>query len=321
MARTLLITGGLGYVGGRLALALAERTDWDLRVATRTPPQSHPSWLLRGEIVGVDLFSDADLQAACRGVHGVLHLSALNEIESAQNPQLALQVNGIGTLRLLNAACEAGVERFVYFSTAHVYGAPLVGNIDESTLTRPVHPYAISHHIGEAVVLAAHDSRRIAGLVLRLSNGVGAPAHAKVNRWTLIGNDLCRQAVMEGALRLRSSGLQRRDFITLTDVSRAVLHCLQLPISSWGNGLFNLGGEQALRAIDFAERVAHRCGAVLGYLPPIIRPQPSPGEADLPLTYRIDKLRATDFQLAGSVDDEIDATLRLCKGMPEVAAP
>ena len=114
----------------------------------------------------------------------IVHLAAMNEMDCARDPAAALEVNTALTLRLLNAAVAAGVRRFVYLSTAHVYGAPLRGHIDERALPRPVHPYAITHRAAEDFVLAAFDAGRIEGVVLRLSNGVGAPAHAAVDRWT-----------------------------------------------------------------------------------------------------------------------------------------
>ncbi|TCV84274.1 NAD-dependent epimerase/dehydratase family protein [Sulfurirhabdus autotrophica] len=312
MSGTVLLTGAMGYVGGRIAQTLAEKNSGTLRMASRTPPIHRPVWLARGEMVALDLFSDEDLQKACSGVNCIVHFAAMNEIDCAQYPQQALQVNGLGTLRLLQAAISAGVERFIYFSTAHVYGAPLVGDIDEELLPRPIHPYAITHRVAEDFVLAAHDCGDLTGIVVRLSNGLGAPTHPEVNRWTLIGNDLCRQAVQNKELTLRSSGLQWRDFVTMTDVGRAVLHLMGLSKSACGNGLFNLGGANSMRIIDLATHIAERCGEVLGYVPPITRPQPNFSEKDIGLTYRMDKLLSTGFKLSGNFDEEVDATLRLC---------
>ena len=165
----------------------------------------------------------------------------------------------------------------------------------------------------EDCVLAAHDTRRFVGLALRLSNGFGAPAYPAVNRWTLIVNDLCRQAVENHRLVLRSAGLQARDFITLHDTARALSHCLDLPPTSVGDGLFNVGGESPLRVIDLGREIAQRCEAVLGFTPDIVRPEPLPGEATTMLDYRIDKIKATGFTLTGDRLAEIDATLRLCR--------
>ena len=213
---------------------------------------------------------------------------------------------------MLRAAIKAGVERFIYFSTAHVYGSPLAGVLTENSLPRPQHPYAITHRTAEDFVLAAWDKKEIEGIVVRLSNGFGAPERADVNRWTLLANDLCKQAVVDKKLVMRSSGLQSRDFITLEDVARAVLHLLNLPAQACGNGLFNLGGENAMRIIDVAQRVADRSEAALGFRPEVQRPLPAPGETTIPLDYRIDKLKATGFSLLSNMDKEIDNTLKLC---------
>jgi UDP-glucose 4-epimerase len=313
MMDNVLITGGSGYIGGRLVQALVEDPRFHLRLGTRQPSANRPMWPKAVEIVPLDLLSDDDLNSACRGVRSVIHLAALNEIDSLANPEAALNVNGLGSVKLLEAAQRAGVERFIYFSTAHVYGTPLAGIITEKCLPRPIHPYAITHRVAEDFVLAAHDQKTIQGIVLRLSNGFGAPASVSVNRWTLIVNDLCLQAMTTGKLVLKSSGLQMRDFITLSDVARSVQHVLSSPASILQDGLFNLGGECSLRIINLAQRIADRASKILGFTPPIQRPEPGPAETFQPLEYRIDKFKSTGFTLSRHIDEEIDATLHFCK--------
>lgn len=313
MRRVVLISGSLGYLGGRIAQVLARDPKLELRLGTRRPTLSRPDWLDTGEPIRMELMEAESLAAACAGVDCVVHLAAMNEIDSALDPERALLVNGLGTLRLLRAAEHAGVERFVYLSTAHVYGAPLVGTITEESLPRPAHPYSITHRTAEDFVISAHDRKALTGLVVRLSNGFGAPTHAEVDRWTLLVNDLCRQAVQSGKLLLRSSGLQQRDFVTLHDVGRGVRHLLDLPRAACGSAIFNLGGENPLRVIDLAQRIAARCTAVLGVTPPIERPEPSAGESTEYLDYRVDRLKETGFRLEGDFDAEIDATLLLCR--------
>ena len=313
MMDKMFITGASGYLGGRLVQAFVTEPRFHLRLGTRQPRAIRPAWPREAEIVPLDLFSPEDLDSACRGVRYVIHLAALNEIESLANPEEALLINGLGSLKLLEAAQRAGVERFIYFSTAHVYGAPLAGMITEESLPRPHHPYAITHKVAEDFVLAAHDKKTIQGLVLRLSNGFGAPAAVDVNRWTLIVNDLCRQAVTTGKLVLKSSGRQWRDFITLSDVARSVQHLLNLPASACQDGLFNLGGECSLQIIALAQRIANRASRFLGFTPPIQRPESGPAESFQPLEYKVDKLKSTGFTLRRNIDEEIDATLRFCK--------
>lgn len=313
MSDRILITGGFGYVGGRVAAFLAEDPAFLVRLATRRPNPQLPEWLPHGEVVSLDMASEDDLRHALDGVRHVVHLAAANEIESAQNPEKALIDTGLGTLRMLNAAIAAHVERFVFMSTAHVYGAPLEGVIDEQRLPRPLHPYAITHRTGEDFVLAAQAQGKIKGLVVRLSNGFGVPTHAAVDRWSLIFNDLCRQAVMTRQLVLKTSGLQRRDFIALADVARAVEHLLEMPAESCQDGLFNLGGECSMSMREVAQLVAERCEVVLGFKPLLVAPDPAPGEKGNDLDFRLDKLKATGYALSGDMRREVDALLRLCQ--------
>lgn len=310
MKDNVLITGGLGYVGGRIAQAISQQSEYNLVLSTRQNNTVLPHWLDKGKIISVDLLSESDLAAACQGVKAIVHLAALNEIDSAIDPEQALMINGMGTLKLLRAAERAGVERFIYFSTAHVYGAPLQGLITETTVPRPMHPYAITHHIAEDFVLA---SNKLKGMVVRLSNSLGAPAHSDVNRWTLIANDLCRQAVTTKQLVLKSSGMQKRDFIALSDVCAAVDHLLKLPAKDCKDGLFNLGGQCTLRIIELTNLIADRCQIVLGFKPPILCPSPTKDEVDFDLAYEISKLKSTGFEINGSISEEIDATLKFCQ--------
>lgn len=311
MKTSVLITGACGYVGGRVAVALAE-SGYQVYCGTRKVDLTPPDWLPSMRMVHIDWGSEEMLIEACRGMDFVIHLAAMNEIESAEDPVGALTMNGVSTLRLLNASIATKVRRLLYFSTAHVYGSPLQGEINELTLPRPIHPYAISHKVAEDFILAAHDLEKIEGVVIRLSNGFGAPATPNVNRWTLLVNDLCRQAIENGELRLKSSGEQLRDFITLGDVARAVIHLIKLDRHSLANGLFNLGGGKAISILEMAEKVVSRWKVLSGNEIQIIRPASNMLQP-LSLDYQCNKLGSTGFTLMSSDDGEIDATLKLCK--------
>lgn len=308
--RRVLITGGLGYVGGRVAKFLAQRGDLEIVLGSRKECIS-PAWLPDARVAGINWGSSESLLSACDGVDTVIHLAAMNDGECMRDPVAALEVNAVNTARLVEAAKACNVRRFIYFSTAHIYGSPLIGEIDESTLPRSRHPYASSHRAAEDVVLAAGN--KMVSVVLRLSNACGVPAHADANCWMLLMNDLCRQAVTERRLTLRSAGLQQRDFVMLHDVARGVLHMLDLSPTEIGDGIFNFGGGRAMRIIDMAEMIQARSAQVLGFTPEIVRPEPMPGEWGGELKYCIDKLLATGFRLTGDPAAEIDATLRFCQ--------
>jgi UDP-glucose 4-epimerase len=251
----------------------------------------------------------AALAKAVTGVRAVIHLAAPDELLSRKDPTEALEVTGQGTHRLLQAALEAGVPRFLYFSTFHVYGPWIRGRITEETATRPVHPYAITHRLAEDYVNWFRHEYRIQTLILRLSNAIGWPADPLVDRGTLVFNDLCRQAVLNGHLRLRSDGSQVRDFIMLTDVARAVEHCLDL--SDWGDGLFNLGSGRTLSVLQLAEAIAAAYTDSRGKRVKIERGTGRSGESTPAFEFCIEKLLATGFVLRGNFLEETIGTFAL----------
>jgi UDP-glucose 4-epimerase len=314
MKQSILLTGGLGYVGGRVAEWLARDPNFEIFVTSRDPESALlPDWCPIDHCIRLDLLIDEDFREVCKNMDVVIHFAALNEIDSARDPERALLINSLGTEKLVRSAVSSGVKRFIYFSTAHIYRSPLEGTITETTLPRPVHPYAITHRTAEDFVLAASREGKIQGIVLRLSNSIGAPINANVDRWSLISNDLCRQVITSKEIRLKSSGIQVRDFIALSDVARAVTHMISLNADKLDNGIFNLGGEQTLSIMQLATRIQERCKLKFNFSPPIIRQEPAAGDMGMQLTYSIEKLKSTGFHPRGNLDQEIDNTLDFCR--------
>ncbi|MDW7776922.1 MAG: NAD(P)-dependent oxidoreductase [Methanosarcinales archaeon] len=313
---TILITGGFGYIGGRLAQYLGHiYGDANIRLLVRNDSYV-PEWVGEKQIVTGDLLDISSLELACEDVDTVIHLAALNEIDSAKDPLAALRVNGEGTLNLINAAILNNVKKIIYFSTFHVYGLNASGNITENTVPLPVHPYAITHHVSEDFIRMADNKKDIEGIILRLSNGFGYPANPQVNRWSLVVNDLCLQAVLNNKMVLKSSGKQHRDFVTLTDVSRCVEHLLSIDSQKLNAAdcIYNLGGEFSCSILDMAELIKERCEKTLGITPEItvVKDNMPNNAVAKPVIYSIDKIKKTGFELAANVNEEIDKTIIFC---------
>ena len=255
----------------------------------------------------------------------MVHLATMNAAAASREPERAVTASADRTARLVESAKREGVARVIYLSTAHVYG-DLSGRIDEETDPQTRHPYAESHRVAESAILASASEGGAKGVVLRLSNSFGAPVRPDTDCWTLVVNDLCRQAVTTGDLRLHSPRAQRRDFITLTDVCRAVVHVIQTPHEVLGDGIFNLGGDWAPTTLQMAERIQRCCRTVLGEEPDVITSVVNPEEIPAPLEFRIDKLRETGFELEQNWDEELQELLLFCRANfgampPGVAGP
>lgn len=305
----LLITGGLGYLGGRLAQYLEQQSNYDITLGSRNPID-RPLWLTKASIVETKWDSPNELQKICSGVNTIIHLAGMNAKDCSSDPLAALEFNTVATARLLKVAFQEGVSRFIYFSTAHVYGSPLKGIINEKTVPESLHPYATSHRAAEDTVRSAHQRAEIQGIVIRLSNSYGAPAQKDANCWMLLINDLCRQAVMTKKLVLRSSGLQRHDFVPITDVCRACDFLIKL--KNIDHNIFNIGGNWAPKVLDVAHIIQERCMVVLGFKPEIIRQAQSSEEHTNDLDYRTDLLNNSGFKLISDKVGEIDQLLLFC---------
>lgn len=309
----LLITGGCGYLGGRLAQFLVSQTSHEILLGSRQCT-GRPAWLPQATVVQIRWDSPSGLEQICTGVEAVVHLAGMNAQDCAADPVAAIEVNAAATARLQQAAIRQGVKRFVYLSTAHVYGSPLTGVITEETCPTSLHPYATSHRAGEDVVRAASQRQEVEGIVIRLSNAYGAPTHKDVNCWMLLVNDLCHQAATTQRMVLHSSGLQRRDFIPLTDACRAIRHLLELPADRLGDGLLNVGGGWAPTVLQMARRIAERIQVATGRKPEILRKEHQDTKSTGLLDYRIQKLTDTGFRMGGTdnVDREIDGLVQFC---------
>jgi UDP-glucose 4-epimerase len=307
----ILITGGFGYIGGRFTQHISKHQNCSVILATRSI-EDIPSWALNFQIQEINWNDNTQLKNLCVGVDIVVHLAGMNAHDCLDNPGAAFQFNGVTTAKLLNRAIQARVKRFIYLSTAHVYGNPLAGTLTEDSCLTNLHPYATSHRHGEMSVLSAKKKGRILGCVIRLSNAFGAPANKNVNCWMLLVNDLCRQAVSNRKIVLRSSGQQKRNFIGMHDVCRSIEHTMMLSDNLGDNGLFNLGDVE-ISVLDMARMVQSRCDAILGFKPELVTQEIKKNEDILDLNYRSDKFFSTGFKLKQKHEPEIDETLILCK--------
>lgn len=308
----ILITGGFGFVGGRLAVHLAQ-AGHHIVLGSRNTNKS-PVWLPQAKVAQMTWGDNAALEHCCNGVDVVIHAAGMNAQECAADPVAALAFNGLATARLVAASSRAGVQRFIYLSTAHVYASPLVGTITEETCPRNLHPYATSHLAGEQAVLGATQRGQMQGIVLRLSNAFGVPTHKLVNCWMLLVNDLCKQAVQTGKMVLQTNGLQQRDFIDLTEVCRVVAYLAMGHGTLVQPAIFNVGSGVSESVLAMAQIIQQRCVRVLGFEPVLQRLEGWSDNSYPMLIYRADNLALLGMKVTNNNRmDEIDKLLSFCQ--------
>ncbi|MFD9395486.1 UDP-glucose 4-epimerase GalE [Streptomyces sp. NPDC060000] len=175
---TWLITGGAGYIGAHVARAMTRAgehvvvlDDLSTGAATRLGTDIP---LVKGSALDAGLLERVLAEHA---VTGVVHLAAHKQVaESVAQPTRYYRENVGGLATLLDAVAAAGVRRFVFSSSAAVYGNPDVDLITEDTPCAPVNPYGETKLAGEWLVRAAGRAHGIATTCLRYFNVAGAAA-------------------------------------------------------------------------------------------------------------------------------------------------
>ncbi|OOG44670.1 NAD(P)-dependent oxidoreductase [Polaromonas sp. A23] len=304
-----LITGGFGFVGGRMAQRMRSAGHEVLLGSRRAA--SAPAWLPDSRVVRTVWDDAAALERICGDVDLLVHAAGMNAQDCSANPVAALEFNGVATARLVAATKKSKVRRIVYLSTAHVYASPLEGRIDEGTCPRNLHPYATSHVAGENAVLDKRSGAQCERIVLRLSNIYGSPVDRDVNCWMLLVNDLCRQVVTTGKMVLRSSGLQQRDFIPMDSFLQLFENEFASICESNLSGIFNVGSETSLSVLDMVQIIEKRCQVIFGFRPSLELPPNAPqSEQSTFLEFRTKRLAKREPAV---LEVEIDRLLRFCK--------
>jgi UDP-glucose 4-epimerase len=172
----LLITGGAGYIGSHVVRALAaagEDTvvldDLSTGDATRLPAAVT---VVRGSVLDRPL---VDRVLREHAVDGIVHIAGRKQVaESVERPLYYYQENVEGLRTLLDAAVAAGVRRFLFSSSAAVYGPADVDLVTEDLPCAPMSPYGETKLVGEWMIAAAGRAHGIATASLRYFNVAGA---------------------------------------------------------------------------------------------------------------------------------------------------
>lgn len=169
-----LITGGTGFIGSRLALRCAEM-GYEVRVLGQqnTPAEADNKRTVEERGVQVILGSVTarpDVFKAIEGIDIVFHLAAAQH-EMNVPDRTFWEVNVTGTKNVLEAGIQAGVKRFVHGSTIGVYGSGLDGTIDENSPLRPDNIYGVTKLEGEKLVLSHAEKLPI--VIIRIPETYG----------------------------------------------------------------------------------------------------------------------------------------------------
>jgi UDP-glucose 4-epimerase len=275
---TVLVTGGAGYIGSHMVLALVEAGEDAVVIDNLSTGFS--SFIPDGVPLFIGDAGDENLVEgviANHGVDSIIHFAGSVVVPDSMRDPLGYYRNNTMTTRsLLNAAIKGGVRRFIFSSTAAVYGNPESVPVVEEAPTRPLSPYGSSKLMTEIMlhdVAAAHGMNFV---VLRYFNVAGADPQGRVGLATIGATHLLKIAV-EAATGQRAKidvfgtdyptpdGSCIRDFIHVSDLAQAHRAALAYLRAGGGSATLNCGygrGYSVLETIEAVRRVAGQNFAV-----------------------------------------------------------
>ncbi len=249
-----LIAGASGYIGSRLSIHLANAGFKVIALCNKNVPDDL-LWKSKMEAILAADISSTDITKAIEidEIDAIVNLVSLDHYQSNGNPDLVNSVNVTSGWNLLETFAPKGLKKFIYFSTIHVYGNSLNGDITETSPILPANKYGLTQLLSEKVVDYYASTTNIDCVNIRLSNGYGAPYFMYNNCWTLVVNDLCLGVWKNQQIVLKSDGSPLRDFIHLNDVQKGIEKLLLMPQDCNGKAeVVNFSTNQTISMLDTA---------------------------------------------------------------------
>lgn len=271
----ILVTGGAGYIGSHCVLALLNQ-GYEVVVFDNFST-GHKEIVEKFSDVKIfqgDLQNIDDLEKVFKSykIDAVVHFAAFSQVgESVQNPQKYYYNNVFGTLNLLNAMTNNGVNKIVFSSTAAVYGEPDYTPIDENHPTKPINPYGKTKLMIENIMDDYDKAYGLKSVRLRYFNACGADSKQRCGEWHnpethLIPNVLKSSFDSQKVFNIfgddyeTKDGTCVRDYIDVEDLAQAHVLALKYLFNGGETNYFNLGTNCG----NTVKEVFNACSKIVG---------------------------------------------------------
>lgn len=273
MSKTILVTGGAGYIGSHVCKALAR--EGFTPVAYDNLSRGHDWAVQWGPLVRGDIHDTDTLSGAFREFNpvAVMHFAASIEVgESVQNPAFYYYNNVAGSLNLVRCMLAANCLKIVFSSTAATYGIPETRLISEQHPQAPINPYGMSKLMVERIISDCDAANGLKHVFLRYFNACGADSDNEIGESHHPESHLI-PIIMQAAGGQREKlfiygddydtpdGTCLRDYIHVEDLASAHVLALQALIDGAESDAFNLGtgtGYSVREILNAAENVTGR---------------------------------------------------------------
>ena len=273
-----LVCGGAGYIGSHMAKLLAARGD---RVTIfDNLSTGHLEAVRWGPLIEGDLLVPADIEKALETdqFNAVMHFSAKSLVgESVIHPDRYYLNNVVGTLNLLNALVRLRIDKFIFSSSAAVFGNPQYTPINEQHPTQPINPYGQTKLVVENMLADYDRAYGLRSVSLRYFNAAGADPEALIGEahepeTHLIPNILL-SVIKRGGHKLKvfgndygtPDGTCVHDYIHVNDLCDAHLRALDYLERGGKTEIFNLGNGRGFSVLEVIRSASSITGKEIPY--------------------------------------------------------
>jgi UDP-glucose 4-epimerase len=271
---TVLVTGGAGYIGGHMVLALLDAGEKvvvldDLSTGFRAAVKP-PAKLIIGDVGDAALVDDI---LARHEIDAIAHFAAKIVVPESIGDPLGYYLNNTAKARtLLECAVRGKIKHFIFSSTAAVYGEPPVTPVDETLPLAPINPYGRSKLMTEWMLEDAAKAHGLKFVILRYFNVAGADPKGRLGQSTPNATHLIKVAV-QAALGLRPGlevfgtdyptrdGTCIRDYIQVSDLVAAHLMALDYLRNGGESLICNCGYGRGVSVLEVVDAVKQVSGA------------------------------------------------------------
>ena len=253
------VSGGAGFIGSHLTERLLERGHAVLVYDNLSTGKWENLPVTHGdlEFIQGDIRNAALVSELMQGMDAVVHLAAVASVQaSIDDPVTTHQTNFDGTVNMLEAARQIGIDRFLYASSAAIYGDTSEVPVSEDTIPSPLSPYAADKLAGEECLLDYFNRFGISATSFRFFNIYG-PRQDPSSPYSGVISIFVDRLMNNQPVTVFGDGAQTRDFVYVSDLVDLLVKALDE--SHGAGGIFNVGTgtrHSLLELLDHLEKLS-----------------------------------------------------------------
>ena len=235
------ITGGSGFIGTYLSESLKKHHE--IKIIDVNPPK-----IKDVEFERCDLSADTQISELIRGSEIVIHLAAAVGVKiTEEDPIKTLDLNILGTKKILDACKENKIEKIIFSSSSEIYGEPHKIPISENESPMPITNYGVSKVTGEEYVKAYSKKYDFKYSILRFFNAYGSKQSK-----SFVIPEFVNNAILDKPIIIHGSGKQIRAFCHIEDIVKGI----ELSFKKGNNNLFNIGNNsEPISIFELAKKI------------------------------------------------------------------